>query len=153
MKPISAPRNRPGLRGDHLQRLGRGPEQDVVDHGLVLVRDGRDLGRHGEDDVEVLHGQQLGAPLLQPLLAHQRLALRAVAIPAAVVSDALVAATVAALDMATQRGRAAQLDCTHDTALRAIERAGVIAAEGSAEAAEDIRHLQPGGTQRGGLQK
>ena len=32
--------------GDGAQRLRRRPEQDVVDHGLVLERDDGDLVRH-----------------------------------------------------------------------------------------------------------
>ena len=31
-----------GIGGDRAQRLGRGREQDVVDHGLVLIGDVRD---------------------------------------------------------------------------------------------------------------
>jgi len=44
-----------GRDGDH--GLGRGLEQDVVDHGLVLVGDVGDLGRQREHDVEVRHRQ------------------------------------------------------------------------------------------------
>src|SRR5258708_29970761 len=40
--------------------LGRSLEQDVVDHGLVLVGDVSDLSRQREHDVEVRHRQQLG---------------------------------------------------------------------------------------------
>ena len=32
------------IGGDGAQRLRRRPEQDIVDHGLVLERDGVDLG-------------------------------------------------------------------------------------------------------------
>ena len=52
-----------GIGGDRAQGLGGGAEQDVVDDGLVLVGDRRDLLRHGEDDVEVLDRQELGLPL------------------------------------------------------------------------------------------
>jgi hypothetical protein len=44
-----------GRDGDH--GLGRGLEQDVVDHGLVLVGNVGDLGRQREHDVEVRHRQ------------------------------------------------------------------------------------------------
>ena len=37
--------------GDRGQRLGGGPEQEVVDGGLVLERDRADRSRQGEDDV------------------------------------------------------------------------------------------------------
>ena len=107
-----------GVGGDRAQGLGRRAEQDAVDDLLVLVGDGGDFLRHGEDDVEVLGVEELGAAILQPLGAGQRLALRAVPIPAAVVGDALVAALIALLDMAAQRRRAAALDRGHDAALR-----------------------------------
>ena len=41
------------IGGDGAERLGGGPEEDAVDHALVLGGDGGDLFRHGEDDVEV----------------------------------------------------------------------------------------------------
>jgi len=44
-----------GRDGDH--GLGRGLEQDVVDHGLVLVGNVGDLGRQREHDVEVRYRQ------------------------------------------------------------------------------------------------
>ena len=56
-----------GVGGDGAQRLRRCPEQDIVDHGLVLERDGGDQIRHGEHDVEVGHVEQLGLTVLQPL--------------------------------------------------------------------------------------
>jgi hypothetical protein len=52
----------PGISGDGEQRLGRGAEQQVVDHRLVLVGDRGDLGRQGEDQVEVADRQQVGLP-------------------------------------------------------------------------------------------
>ena len=47
-----------GVGGDGAQRLGNGPEEETVDDGLVLGGDLGDRRRHGEDDVEVLGGQQ-----------------------------------------------------------------------------------------------
>ena len=46
--------------GDGGQRLGGGPEQEVVDGGLVLERDGADRSRQGEDDVIIRNRQELG---------------------------------------------------------------------------------------------
>ena len=80
--------------------------------------DGGDLLRHGEDDVEVWRCEELGLSVLKPLGARQRLAFWAVAIAARVVRDALVAAGIALLDVAAQRGRATLLDRRHDPALR-----------------------------------
>jgi hypothetical protein len=42
-----------GIGRDGDQGLGRGLEQDVVDHGLVLVGDVANCRRQSEDDVEV----------------------------------------------------------------------------------------------------
>ena len=50
-----------------LQRLGGGPEQDVVDHRLVLESDVGDRCGQGEDDVEIGHRQQLGLARLEPI--------------------------------------------------------------------------------------
>jgi len=44
--------------GDGSQRLGCGPEQQVVDGRLVLERDGADRSRQGEDDVIIGNRQQ-----------------------------------------------------------------------------------------------
>ena len=64
--------------GDGAQRLRGRPEQDVVDLGLVLERDGGDLVRHREHHVEVGHVEQLRLPVLEPLGPRETLALRAV---------------------------------------------------------------------------
>jgi len=61
-----------GRDGDH--GLGRGLEQDVVDHGLVLVGDVGDLGRQREHDVEVRHRQQLGLARGEPFPCRRSLA-------------------------------------------------------------------------------
>ena len=53
--------------GDGAQRLRGCPEQDVVDHGLVLERDGGELLRYDEHHVEVRDVQQLCLAVLQPL--------------------------------------------------------------------------------------
>ena len=107
--PISAPRC---LGSAAIVRTvsRRRPEQDVVDDRLVLQRDGGDRRRHGEDDVEVRHRQQLGLAISEPLRAGQTLALRAVPVAAGIVGDAGLAAILAALDMAAERRRPAGLD-------------------------------------------
>jgi len=56
-----------GIRRDRPQGLGRGPEKKRVHYGLVLIGQGRDLVRDGKDDMVVLHRQQFGPPLVQPL--------------------------------------------------------------------------------------
>ena len=44
-----------GIGGDAQERLGGGLEQDVVDHGLVLIGDVGDGRRQGEDDMIIFH--------------------------------------------------------------------------------------------------
>jgi len=70
------------IGGDGGQRLGGGPEQVVVDRGLVLERDGADRGRQGEDDVIVGNRQELRLAVFEPLPRRRGLTLRAVAIAA-----------------------------------------------------------------------
>ncbi len=56
-----------GVGGDGGQRLGGGPEQQVVDGGLVVERDRADRSRQGEDDVVVGDRQQLRLAVFEPL--------------------------------------------------------------------------------------
>ena len=74
-----------GRNGD--QRLGGGPEQQVVDDCLVLERDWRDRGRQGEDEVIVGDRQQIVSLGFQPLSRRRALGLRAMMVPARVVGD------------------------------------------------------------------
>ncbi len=69
-----------GRDGD--QRLGGGLEEDAIDHGLVLVGDVGDLGRQGEDHMEVGGRQQLGLARGEPVLGGCALALGAVTVAA-----------------------------------------------------------------------
>ena len=62
------------IGGDGAQRLRDGPEQNVVDHGLVLEGDGGDLLRHGEHDMEVWRVEQLRLTVVQPLSPCETLA-------------------------------------------------------------------------------
>jgi hypothetical protein len=68
--------------GNLLQSLRRRPEQQAIDHPRVLQGDGIEPSREGEDDVEVLHGQQVGRLVLHPLRRGGGLALGAVAVAA-----------------------------------------------------------------------
>jgi len=49
-----------GIGCDGQQRVRSRAEQQVIDHRLVLPCDVRDLGGHGEHDVEVTDRQQIG---------------------------------------------------------------------------------------------
>ena len=52
--------------GDSAQRLRGRPEQDVVNHRLVLKPDHRDLVGHGEHHVEIRHVEQFRLTVLEP---------------------------------------------------------------------------------------
>ena len=131
-----------GVGGDGGQRLGGGLEQEVVDDGLVLEGDVADRGRQGEDHMVVGNRQQLGLALGQPLPRRRALALRAMAVAAGVVGDALVGAVLAALDVSAERGRAAGLDRRHDLQLAEAHMAGVGSAPRRAMGAKDVGDLQ-----------
>ena len=143
-----------GIGGDGAQGLGRGPEQNAVDHLLVLVSDGGDLFRHGEHDVEVLGVEKFGLAVLDPLGAGQGLALWDSGDRGSeLIADALVAALIALFEVAAERGRAAHLDRGHDAPLRGGHRRAMLLAIGFAVAAEDIRHFQLRALHRPGAQK
>ncbi len=72
-----------GIGGDRHHRLGGSLEQEVVDHGLVLVGDVGDRGGQREDHVEIRDGQQLGLAIGQPLPGRRALALRAMPVATA----------------------------------------------------------------------
>jgi hypothetical protein len=84
--------------------LRRGLEEDVVDDRLVLAELWlRDRCGHGEHDIEIGDGQQLGLSVSEPLRMSETLALRAMPVAAAIVGDAHVPDVVALLDMAAER--------------------------------------------------
>ena len=131
-----------GVRADDAQRLGGGPEQDVVDDLLVLEGDLGDLRGKGEDHVEILGRQQIGPPVFQPRGAGQALTLRAMAVAAAVIGRPCEAAVLALLEMTAQNRRPAGRYGAHDLGLDPSEAAFVIFPVGRAVAAEHVRHLQ-----------
>ena len=102
-----------GIGGDCEQGFGGRAKQHVVHHRLVLVGDRGDLGRQSEDQVEVADRQQIGFAGGEPVLCRRALALGAMAVATRIISDSVVAAVLAALDMAAENGRAAALDGRH----------------------------------------
>ena len=134
--------------GDGAQRVGDGPEEQAVDDGLVLGGDLGDGRGDGEDDVEVLGGQQVRAASFEPLGAGQRLAGRTVAVAARVVPDAPMAAVVTLVDVAAERGGAALLDGRHHAVLGRGQNGSDLGSEGVAVAAEDLPHGAGGARHR-----
>lgn len=58
-----------GISGDGQHRIGHGHEQQIIDERLVVIGDRGDLGREGEDDVEVAGREEVGLAGLEPLRA------------------------------------------------------------------------------------
>ena len=133
-----------GVCSDGQQYLGSQVEQQAVHHGLVLVRDVGDGRGQREDDVVVLHRQQIGLPGFQPTLGRMTLALRAVAVAAGVVGHLIGTAATAAQDMATQRRAAALLDGRHDLELAQAQVAALRGAPGGSMNTKDVGNLQGG---------
>src|SRR5215469_14434005 len=88
-----------GIGSDSGQGLGHGSKQNAVDDLFVLISDGSDLFGDGEDNMEIVRGEDFGHSLLDPLRTREGLALWAVAVPTAVVARPLVITGVAALKM------------------------------------------------------
>src|SRR6516225_1372557 len=135
-----------GIGSDREQRFGRRAEQQVVDDRLVLVGDRGDLGGQGEDDVEIADRQQIGLARREPILCRRALTFWTMAIAARVISDAAVAAILAALDMAAERGRAALLDRRHDLELIQAHMPDMGSAPARSMAMKDVCDLQPRAT-------
>src|SRR6476660_2944609 len=85
-------------------------EEEIVDHGFILIGDIGDRPRQREYDVEVTDRQQLCLTLGEPLLGGGALTLRAMPITTAVVGNDGVGAVLATRDVAAERCRAAALD-------------------------------------------
>jgi hypothetical protein len=129
---------------DRQERVGSGPEQQVVDHGLVVERDRRDRGRQRKHHMVVGHGQQVGLPLGKPGPCGLALTLRAVAVAAGVVGDRDMIAGLAARDMAAERRRAAGPDGRDDLALTEAQMPGMGAHVSVAMLVQDIGNLKGG---------
>ena len=131
-----------GVGGDGEHGLGGHPEQQVINHRLVMEGDVGDLGGYGEDHVEVADRQQVCLACSEPLTRRRPLTLGAMAIPTAVVRDAAVAAVLAAFDMAAERGRAAGLDRRHHLELGQAHVASICRTPGWSMNAKDIGDLE-----------
>ena len=103
------------------QRCGTGPEQQAIDHLLVLQCKRSQFTRHREDRMDVAGRQQLALPLLEPADAGVALALRAVPVATRVVGDGRVSAAGALVAMATQSSRAATCDRSQHLLMLAVD--------------------------------
>ena len=125
-----------------MQRLGGGPEQEVVDRSLVLERDRADRSRQGEDDVIIGNRQKLRLAVFEPLPRRRRLTLGAMPVAAGIVGDAFVRAVLAALDVSAERGGATGLDRADDAPFDPSQMTGVRSAVGFAVGAKDVGQFE-----------
>ena len=130
----------PQVLGKGLEGLGGEREQQAVDPLGVVARQGDQVMRQGEDDVEVLDRQQLKLAGVDPGRSLTPAALGAVAVATAVVADLGVSAMVAFIDVATECRGPAFLDVRHGLVLLGGEdvRLPIVVAIG----AEDIGDLE-----------
>jgi hypothetical protein len=115
-----------GISGDGEQGLRSGSKQYAVELPLILIGNCCNLFWYSEYHVEVLGVQELGLAILEPLSPGEGLAFWAVAIRAGVIRVALMAAMVTLFQMAAENSSPADLDRSHDTALRHRHRSAVL---------------------------
>jgi hypothetical protein len=113
-----------GVGRNDTQGLGGRLEQDAVDHRLVVPGDIADRCGQRKDQVVVLYGQEVGLTGFQPAPGRTALALGAMPVPAGVVGDLDVVASLASQYMTTQCRRAAAFDGRHDPELAETEVTG-----------------------------
>jgi hypothetical protein len=130
------------ISGDGRHRLGRRLEQQAVDRSLVLVRDVGDLGRQGEDDVEIADREQVGLTLGKPCARGRTLAPGTMPVAAGVVGDPPAPAVGAGLGVAAKRSGAAMFDGRHDLELVEAQMPGMGGAVRRTGSAEDVGDLE-----------
>src|SRR5256885_642291 len=131
-----------GIGSDFHQSRGAGAKQKVVDDLLVLERQPRQFVRDRKDHMHVLHGQQFFAAIDKPLVAGIGLALGTMPGPAGVERGGLKTALATAIQMATERRRAAVLDGEKDAQMEPRQPGTVPFDEVVAMHADDVCHLE-----------
>ena len=134
----------PGIGGDGHHRLGRRPEQQIIDQRFVLQGDVGDLGRQGEDDMEIPDRQQIGLALGQPGPCGITLAFGAMPVAATVIGDPLMAAVRAGLDVTAKGGGTAMFDRRHDLQLKQAQMSGMVGPIGGSGSTENVGDLERG---------
>lgn len=92
--------------------LGGGFKEDIKDTFGVGQSQGSDLSRQGEDDVEIVGGQDASFSFCDPSCLRQALTFGAVSVPARVVRWPLVAALMTDVQMSAERRGATSQDGT-----------------------------------------
>ena len=133
-----------GVRRDGERGFGRCLHEQVVDHGLVLMRDAAELGGQRVDHMKILDRQQFGLALGEPPARGSALTLWAVPVATTVVGDDGVSArlVLATCDVAAERRRSAALDRRHHLQLVEAHVPAVGLTPSGAVVAENIRDLR-----------
>ena len=131
-----------GIGGDGRHRLGRCLEQQAIDGALVPICDTGDLGRQGEDQVEVFHGQQIFGSRRHPVARRRSLTFGTVPVLARVVGDVLVIAFGAGRHMPAERLGSAGLNGGHHFELAQADMTRIGPPPRRAIAAKDVSDLQ-----------
>jgi len=100
----------PGVGRDGYYRFRGRLEQQPVDRLLVPIGDLRDLGRQGEDDMEIFHRQQVLGARFHPVARRRPLTLGAMPVFAGIVADVVVATFGAPGHMPAERLGSAGFD-------------------------------------------
>jgi hypothetical protein len=122
--------------------LGSRLEEEAEDELSVVEGQPPQLFGKGEDDVEIVGGENALHLVVQPNGLAKVLALRAVSVSTGVVGRALEEAAVAHIDMAAQGGGTTGLDGAHGA--RLFRGQGVGFPKCLAVAAKDLGHLETG---------
>ena len=130
------------VRGDLEQRGCARAEEQIVDDFFILQREPREFVRQREHDMVVADGQQFLLPSREPLIAGVRQALRAVPIATRVVRDGAMSTARAAIEMATQRGRAAAREGAKHPPVLPSQPGPVRLDEAIAVLSNDVGHLK-----------
>ncbi len=126
---------------DLQQRGGAGPEQQAVDHLLVLQGKRSEFTRHREDRMDVAGRQQLAFALLEPADARVALALRAVPVAARVVGDDRMSAAGALVAMSAESSRAAACDRGQHLLMLTVDPSAAAFHEALPGITNDVGHL------------
>src|SRR2546428_4278177 len=108
--PPNSPADEPWVTRQFLERLGRGPKQNVIDRLLVRARHRPQLGRQREGDHKMNDRQQQTLLSLEPSVGLVILALGAVAILTRVIAVAILLTLITVIDLSAQLLGAAPLD-------------------------------------------
>ncbi len=124
--------------------LRRSAKKDFIDFLLILKRDCRNLLGYGKDDVKVFDGQEITLSVGEPFSPRSLLAFWTVTVPARVIGNDGMAASIALFNMTTKRGGATRCYRLQNPSFGTRNPAIPRSDEVSLMRANDVGHLQRG---------